>query len=263
MIMQASMQRRQSEDRLRIMTYNIHSCVDTSGRVAPQATAAAIRMLAPDVVALQEVDDGIPQTGRMDQARYLGEQLGLEFLFCPTVLHPEGRYGLGVLSRFRVETVRCDRLPVLRPFRLQQRGAVHAVIHLPAGPFHFFNTHLSLFGAERLLQIRHMLRTHWLGAVSHGEPVVFCADRNSIPGLPVYRLLATLLNDVQMAGGRSLKRAHPTFSSRRPRLRLDHMFVSPRFQVIGTAVPRHEPYRRVSDHLPLWADLRLRPAGRA
>jgi endonuclease/exonuclease/phosphatase family metal-dependent hydrolase len=220
-------------------------------------------MLAPDVVALQEVDDGIPQTGRMDQARYLGEQLGLESLFCPTVLHPEGRYGLGVLSRFRVEAIRCDRLPVLRPLRLQQRGAVHAVIHSPAGPFHFFNTHLSLFGAERLLQIRHMMRTRWLGAVSHGEPVVFCADLNSIPGLPVYRLLATLLNDVQTAGRRYLDRAHPTFSSRRPRLRLDHMFVSPRFQVLETAVPTRDPFRRVSDHLPLWADLRLRPSAYA
>lgn len=257
------MQRRPIEGRLRIMTYNIHSCVDTSGRVAPQATAEAIRMLAPDVVALQEVDDGIPQTGSMDQARYLGEQLGLESLFCPTVLHPEGRYGLGVLSRFRVEAVRCDRLPVLRPLRLQQRGAVHAVIHAPAGPFHFFNTHLSLFGAERLLQIRHMMRTRWLGAVSHGEPVVFCADLNSIPGLPVYRLLATLLNDVQTAGRRYLDRAHPTFSSRRPRLRLDHIFVSPRFQVLETAVPAREPFRRVSDHLPLWADLRLRPSAYA
>lgn len=261
--MQASMQRRQSEGRLRIMTYNIHSCVDTSGRVAPQATAAAIRMLAPDVVALQEVDVGMPQTGSMDQARYLGEQLGLGFLFCPTVLHPVGRYGLGLLSRFRVEAVRCDRLPVLRPLRLQQRGAVHAVIHSPEGPFHFFNTHLSLFGAERLLQIRHMMRTRWLGSVSHGEPIVFCADLNSIPGLPVYRLLATLLNDVQTAGARSLKRVHPTYSSRRPRLRLDHIFVSPRFQVLETAVPARDPFRRVSDHLPLWADLRLRSSAYA
>jgi endonuclease/exonuclease/phosphatase family metal-dependent hydrolase len=52
------------ETRLRVMTYNIHSCVDTFGRLAPEATAEAIRLLDPDLVALQEVDDGIPSSTR-------------------------------------------------------------------------------------------------------------------------------------------------------------------------------------------------------
>ena len=241
------------------MTYNIHSCVDTLGRVAPAAVADAIRLLNPDVAALQEVDDGIPRTDGLDQARYLGEQLGFEFLFCPTVRHAEGRYGLAVLSRYRMEELCCDRLPVLKPFRLQQRGAVHALIHAPGGPVHFFNTHLSLFGAERLLQMRHLLRARWLGAVSQGAPVVFCGDFNSIPGLPVYRLMAARFADVRTAGGRSPNRSGPTFPSRRPRLRFDHIFVSRWFEVLRSEVPAHEPYRTVSDHLPLWAELRMRP----
>lgn len=258
-IVRPNIEKHPEKSRLRVMTYNIRSCVDMSGRVAPEATADAIRLLKPDVVALQEVDDGMPQTGRLDQAQYLSGQLGMEFSFCPTVLHPEGRYGLAVLSRYRMEVIRCGRLPVLRPFRLQQRGAVHALVHSPGGPFHLFNTHLSLLGAERLLQIRHLMRAHWLGSVSHGEPLVFCGDLNSIPGLPVYRRLATHLIDVQTAGKRSLHRARSTFSSRHPRLRLDHMFVSPGFQVMGAEVPAYGPYQIVSDHLPLCADLRLRP----
>ncbi len=103
------------------------------------------------------------------------------------------------------------------------------------------------------------MRSGWLGSVAHGEPIVFCGDFNSVPGLPVYRLMATLLRDVQTARRNRLDRAHPTFSSRWPRLRLDHMFVSPAFEVLAAQVPAHEPYRTVSDHLPLWADLRLDP----
>jgi endonuclease/exonuclease/phosphatase family metal-dependent hydrolase len=247
------------DGRLRAMTYNIHSCVDALGRVAPEATVDAIRRLRPDVVALQEVDDGMPQTGRLDQAQFLGEQLGMEFHFCPTVLHAEGRYGLAVLSRYRMEVARCDRLPVFRPLRLQQRGAVHAVVHLPAGRFHFFNTHLNILGPERMLQIRHLTRWRWLGAVPLREPIVFCGDLNAVPGSPVYRRLAAVLKDVQTARGGRPNRARPTFSSRRPLLRLDHIFVSSRFQVISAEVPTGPPYRTVSDHLPLCTDLRLQP----
>ena len=260
--MRTDTEKHPGKSQIRIMTYNIRSCVDMSGRVAPEATADAIRLLNPDVVALQEVDDGIPQTGRLDQAHYLSRRLGMEFSFCPTVLHPIGRYGLAVLSRYRMELTRCGRLPVLRPLRLQQRGAVHAVVHSPVGRFHLFNTHLSLLGAERLLQIRQLTGARWLGSVSHEEPIIFCGDLNSIPGLPVYRRLATRLIDVQTAGKTSQVRARPTFSSQRPRLRLDYIFVSPGFQVIGAEVPAHEPYRIVSDHLPLCADLRLRTDGK-
>ena len=245
--------------RVRVMTYNIHSCVGMDGRVAPNATADAIRLLEPDVAALQEVDDGIPKTGRLDQARYLGDQLGFGHIFCPTVHHAEGRYGLAVLCRFPMRQIRCGRLPIFWPFRLQKRGAVHAVVDSPAGRFHFFNTHLSLFGPERLLQVRHLMRKRWLGSVPAGEPVVFCADLNSVPGLPVYRLMTTLYTDVQNAFCKRPEKARPTFSSRRPRLRLDHRFVSPAFEVLRAEVPAGVPFRNVSDHLPLYADLRLRP----
>jgi endonuclease/exonuclease/phosphatase family metal-dependent hydrolase len=74
-------EKRPGKSQPRVMTYNIHSCVDMSDRVAPEATADAIRLLNPDVVALQEVEGGIPQTGRLDQARFLSARLGMEFSF--------------------------------------------------------------------------------------------------------------------------------------------------------------------------------------
>jgi endonuclease/exonuclease/phosphatase family metal-dependent hydrolase len=249
------------DGRFRVMTYNIHSCVDLLGRVAPDATVDAIRLMKPDVVALQEVDDRRPQTARLDQAQYLGERLDMSSYFCPTVLHREGRYGLAVLSRYQLEISRCDRLPILWPLRLQRRGAMHAVLHSPAGRFHFFNTHLSLLGPERLLQMGHLTRRRWLGAGPRKEPIIFCGDLNAVPGSPVYRRLAAGLKDVQTARGRSLQRARPTYSSRRPLLRLDHIFVSPWFRVIGTEVPSGPPFRTVSDHLPLCADLLAQPYG--
>ena len=48
-------QSRQGDDRLRVVTYNIHSCVNRRGQASPDTILAAIEPLRPDVVALQEV----------------------------------------------------------------------------------------------------------------------------------------------------------------------------------------------------------------
>lgn len=45
---------------IRAMTYNIHSCVNTDGAVGLEQVAKVISQLTPDLVALQEVDAGIP-----------------------------------------------------------------------------------------------------------------------------------------------------------------------------------------------------------
>ena len=60
---------------IRAMTYNIHSCVNMDGSVGPERIAGVIDELAPDVVALQEVDAGIPRTHHQDQPKILSEML--------------------------------------------------------------------------------------------------------------------------------------------------------------------------------------------
>jgi endonuclease/exonuclease/phosphatase family metal-dependent hydrolase len=243
------------DNRLRVMTYNIHSCVGAAECVSPEVTAEAIRQVNPDVAALQEVDDGIPRTGRMSQARYLSEILKMGSYFCSTVLHAEGRYGLAVISRFEKEVLRCELLPTLWPFRLQRRGAVHIALLTPVGRIHIFNTHLSLLGLERRLQLGKLMGERWLGSVPADEPIVFCGDLNASPASRVYRRLASVLTDVQRAAPRRLRRARATFSSRRPLLRIDHIFVSAHLKVLSSVVPDQSIFQRASDHLPVYADL--------
>jgi endonuclease/exonuclease/phosphatase family metal-dependent hydrolase len=237
------------------MTYNIHSCLDRRGRICHEETAGAIGSLKPDLVALQEVDNGIPRTGETDQARFLAERTGMIPAFCPTVTHARGHYGIAVLSRYSPEPPRCGRLPVMAPFNFQQRGIVHLTVRVAGRKLHLFNTHLSLFGFERRRQIAALLGEPWIGSVPAGEPVILCGDLNTGPRSPVYRRLAGLLQDVQTS--RRASRTLPTFSSRRPLFRLDHIFVSSHFHVRRVEVPRREPFATVSDHLPLVADLTL------
>jgi endonuclease/exonuclease/phosphatase family metal-dependent hydrolase len=244
---------------LRAMTYNIHSCVGTDKEVNPERIARVVADSEADIVALQEVDNGIPRTHGQDQAELLAEMLNMEACFFPVVSRDDQKYGLALLSRFKLADVHCDWLPVLYPklkLKLQKRGCIRAKLQTPAGPVQFFNTHLSLYRLERRRQLRALLGEDWLAAWPPQTPVIFCGDLNAGPYSPVYLRLSRLLADVQK-GLKNPGRPKATFPSRRPLLRIDHMFVSSNFSVLNVQVPRTTATRLASDHLPLVVELKL------
>ncbi|MEJ2690059.1 MAG: alkaline phosphatase family protein, partial [Deltaproteobacteria bacterium] len=49
--------------RLRLLTYNIHSCIGLDGKMLPERISRIIGRMAPDVVCLQEVDRGMKRSG--------------------------------------------------------------------------------------------------------------------------------------------------------------------------------------------------------
>ena len=162
-----------TQDGVRVVTYNIHSCIGSGRCVSPDVTAEAILALSPDVVALQEVDEQRPQTGRLGQTRFLSDALGMRsFYFWPSVTQREGSFGLAVLSRFDMHVLRSGHLPGLAPIGLQPRSAVHVRVATDAGPLHLVDTHLGLIGFERRLQAAQLVGRRWLGAVPPGEPAV-------------------------------------------------------------------------------------------
>ena len=62
------------------------------------------------------------------------------------------------------------------------------------------------------------------------------------------------MKDVQLEAPR---RPKPTFPSRYPVMRLDHIFVSEGIEVLDAEVISTSLTRRASDHLPLLATIRL------
>ena len=242
---------------IRAVTYNIHSCVNMDGRVRPEWIAGVIDDLRPDLVALQEVDDGIPRTHHQDQAKIIGEKLSMDYRFFPVVRNGDQKYGLAILSRFPFQDVRFGWLPVLYPklkLKLERRGVMWAVIETTSGPVHFFNIHLSLYRLERRKQVKALLGKDWLMAVPKQEPIILCGDLNAGPLSPVCRWLSRNLRDTQ----RSLQpsqRPQPTFPSRRPFFRIDYIFISEHLRTREAKVLTTQKSRLASDHLPLCVDL--------
>lgn len=239
---------------LTVMSYNVHSCIGTDGRVSPRRIARVISQHAPDVVAVQELDHGRSRSRAEDQAGDIAAALGYHLAFCPTVIRGEERYGHALLSRWPMEIVRMAPLPSF-PGGIwpEPRAAIWCRITIGHVRLNVLSTHLGLSAAERLEQMKTILGDLWLGPLLKTEPVLLCGDFNLTPGSPAHRLAAVHLRDV----AHEIKRGVRTFSSLRLVAQLDHIFVSPHFQTEAVFASQNEITRVASDHLPLVAKLRM------
>ena len=245
----------------RVLSYNIHSCINILGKMDPFRTAEVMAQYSPDVVALQEVDANRRRSGFMNQAKLLAQYLDLTYEFLPLLKDGDEAYGLAILSRYPYEIIKSDRLDIRNPNKKgEPRGAIWIKIMTPAGPVDFVNTHLGLTTRERMLQIKALLGKDWCRNFAQDDPMIVCGDLNAGPRSPVYREIDACLSDVQKAAGQA---GYPkaTFMSMYPIFRIDHMFISRHLEPVCVHVPTTLQARIASDHLPLLAELRFREIG--
>jgi len=231
------------------MTYNVHSCVGTDGELSPARIAEVIARADADVVALQELDAGQSRSASVHQPAWLAEQLGMFVHFTPARCCNEGHYGNALLTRHPFSVVSEGGL---RRRRDEERAVQWLQVHIAGLDVNVLNTHLSTRFRDRLLQIEQLLGAEWLAKAESHVPLLICGDLNSSRFSPVYRKLSKDLADAQSFNG---KGALPTWPSRRPFLRLDHLFVSRSIQVLHCEVRRDPLSMVASDHLPLLAEL--------
>lgn len=236
---------------IKILTYNVHSCIGTDRKIDPGRIANVIAQAEADIVALQEVDVGRRRTDGVDQAHLIASLVKMEAHFHPTLTIAEERYGDAILTALPTETVKAGPLPSVG----ELRGAISAAISIGSSRLRVINTHLGLRGRERMQQMTTLLGPGWLGASAEdGMPTVLCGDFNAIPASATYRLAVRSLRDAQIVSGANPK---PTFPSRYPLMRLDHIFVTADISVERTTVLQNRLTRVSSDHLPLLADITL------
>jgi endonuclease/exonuclease/phosphatase family metal-dependent hydrolase len=243
----------------RILTYNVHRCLGIDGQLSPARIAEVIASCEPDIVALQELDIGRARSGRVDQARAIADALNMHVHFHAVVRVMEELYGNAILTTRACKLMKAEALPTWgrRPF-VEPRGALWACVEVAGAEIQVINAHLGLRGPERLRQIDALLGPDWLAHAACRGPVIVAGDFNAIPRSRVYRrLLAARLSDAQ--GAVRSRRQQPTYPSRAPFLRLDHVFVSGAIEVVRAETVRTPLARVASDHLPLAVEFRLLP----
>lgn len=245
---------------LRVMTYNIHSCVGIDGRLRPERIARVINRFHPDIIALQEVDAHRLRSGLHDQAEIIAAHLEFRHVFHSMLEEEKEKYGIAVFSPFPFESVKSGLLTKAEPTRFREaRGAIWIQLGEEAAgkPVHFINTHFGLGRDERNRQAAALLGDDWLGSIPNDEPVILCGDFNSTRRSVAWKKITGRYRDAQLS--KEDHRPLPTFPSIRPLARLDHIFISPHFRVRNIVVPGIHATVMASDHLPLCVELEVNP----
>jgi endonuclease/exonuclease/phosphatase family metal-dependent hydrolase len=255
--------RRQSTSTLRLVSYNVHSCVGLDGRLSTARIAKVLEQCDADVIALQELDVNRPRTSLQDQAHEIARLLGIEqVLFHPALSRSEEHYGDAILSRLPLRVVRAAALPGNDlPHVLEPRGAIWAEVEFAGQTVQVINTHLGLVPEERRVQVEALLGPEWAGHPDCRDPVVLVGDFNFRPGSFPYRRIVQEFRDCQnsLVGHRPRK----TWFSPWPLARIDHAFVRGEANVAKVEVPRTHLTATASDHLPLVVELTPANVGRA
>lgn len=246
----------------RIMTYNVHGCVGVDAKLDVGRIAAVIAQSKPDIVCLQELDVCRSRSGGVDQAHAIASRLGMSFHFNCAMRVEEEQYGDAVLTRLPVRTVRTGSLPTLPKVRgLEPRGAVWVSVEVDGHEVQVINTHLGLVPLEQRGQVNCLLGRDWLNHAACRDPAILIGDFNATSRYAVYKTLTARLRDAQRDLQRDGRRPRttPTFPSRFPMLRIDHVFVTPGVKIVDVHAPNGPLTRSASDHLPLVTDFQIAP----
>jgi endonuclease/exonuclease/phosphatase family metal-dependent hydrolase len=225
----------------RVMTWNIHGGVGIDGRFDLVRVVDTIKRHHPDVVALQEVDSRRTRAPARSAFAILREAVGEHGVEAKSITAPDGDYGQIVVSCWPLGPA---RIHDITHAKREPRRAIEVEILAPGGTFRLIAAHFGLTIRERRQQAQRLVAI----ARQHPMTTVMLGDFNE------WFWPASLRG----ALGRELpaRTRFATFPSWCPLFRLDRIFCWPPGAMRSSFVDRAA--RRVSDHLPVIADIAVR-----
>ncbi len=259
------MKKKELKSKIRVMTYNVHSCRGLDGKVSPERICQVIEKYSPDIVALQELDVNRKSSRNIDQPSYIAEYLRMHCHFQPAITLEGEHYGISFLSQHPFNIVKAERLaglsgegfflkhiPALKYF-YESREMIWANIKIGPHVINFFTTHLGLRVNERTLQAEDILSAKWTQGLNENIPTILCGDFNAGPRSATYKMLRTEFKEAKLI----LKNNKKTFFSYYPLFEVDHIFYRGNIELNAVDIPSTKLTRIASDHLPLIADFQL------
>ncbi|TWT39216.1 endonuclease/exonuclease/phosphatase family protein [Blastopirellula retiformator] len=234
---------------LRVLSYNIHHCEGSDGKVDLPRIAKVIKSAAPDVVLLQEVDRHVARSGNIDQAVEIGRLTGMHVAFGGNLKIREGDYGNAILSRYPLRDVENRQLPNSNGG--EPRGVLSVVVTVPNAEgeqdCRILATHFDHRPApvDRLASVDDI--EQWLS--TENRLVVLGGDFNATQ-------VSSVLEQIRKSWRLAVDGQKPTFPATTPSRQID--FISYRSPApIQVSEVRVLDEAVASDHRPILATLIL------
>lgn len=241
------------------MSYNIHRGVGVDRRFRLERIVEIVGHHEPDILLLQEVDDGVPRSCEIDLASELARLLHYPHLAVGhNVKLRRGRYGNATLSRYDIFR---ERNIDLTDRDRKRRGCQHASIRIhrateSSREIEVFNLHLGLSARERMRQIRTLVRSEEFTRLDPRSTCLVGGDFNDWRSQlhPVFTDGLGFRCATRRNSSNGSIRTYPAFS---PTGGLDKLFYRGGLRLIAARRCRLGVSRVASDHLPVIADFEL------
>ena len=240
--------RAHAEPLLRVLSYNIHHGAGVDRKLDLERIARVIDSVDPDLVALQEVDQNVPRSQRVDQPAELARLTGMKAVFYGNIPLQDGQYGNAILSKLPFASSTHLLLPNHNDG--EQRGMILAELDSATFPnLHFIATHFD-HRRDETERIASAKRVNLIAQQDAAAPMILAGDLNATRSS---KTLQTLQDSWQIAGPDS-----PTVPVSNPTKQIDFVLFRPanRWEVVETRVLTESI---ASDHRAILTVLRYHP----
>lgn len=252
--------------KLNIITMNIHKGFSSFERnFVLHQLKEAFDKVSSDLIFLQEVQGEnqrrahrLPNWPETSQYEFLADRIWRDYAYAKNAVYPHGHHGNAILSKFPILNSQHVSLSVNR---WEQRGLLHCEIILPPTQqrLHAICVHLNLLHKDRKHQYQ-LLSEYISSSIAETEALILAGDFNdwSNKAQQSFPREHQFVEAFEAVDGSPAK----SFPSFFPILRLDRIYIRG-LKARSVEVLKGKPWRALSDHAALWAELELeRPSKR-
>lgn len=251
---------RMTNGSFKILTYNIHKGFSaTNLRFILHEIKNSLRYVNADIVFLQEIhgECTISNNRFTDwpdnrQFEFLADQVWHHYAYGKNAIYKSGHHGNAILSKYPFVEWKNINVSL---FKSASRSLLHGTIQIPGTNerIHVICVHLGLFEQERARQLSTLVKrinSH----IPANEPLIIAGDFNDWRGRAEHFLHQDL--GVKEA----FKITHGvyarTFPAWLPMLSMDRIYYRD-LDIVSCNYLQGQPWRHLSDHIPLLAEFRL------
>lgn len=233
-----------------VASYNIRKSVGTDWRRDPARILDVLNEINADIVALQEVDRRFGSRAASLSPEMIAARTDYRAISFGVREQSLGWHGNTILYRRDIGVINTMTLtlPALEP-----RGAVLADFEVGSDKVRVIGLHLGLVDLWRRRQAQSVLNQ--LDVLDEALPTVIMGDLNQ--WTTEGGCLTHFAKDHRVIA------PGPSFHSMRPVLNFDRIITTMDVEVTASGVHESELARMGSDHLPVWARLRIDAGARA
>lgn len=235
--------------RIRVMTYNIHVGVGMDKKLDLQRIADVINAEHPDLVGLQEVDRGVKRTEGKDEIAELAKLTSMSFAYAHNLDYQGGQYGVAILSRFPIRS--SDHRKYENRREAERRGMIRVEVEVNGRVVNFVTTHLDYqYEDGRVFETEQLLK--FIDGVK--GPLIIVGDFNDEPTGGAYKLMMADFDDAWI--GAKAKGDGLSYPADKVAKRIDYVFTR---RLDRSRIRKAWTVETLaSDHIPVVVDINLR-----